>query len=401
MGKNGERRKGEKMEKFSRREFIRWAVASACVCSCSFLDWPNPFSGLNLWNAGKARAEEGHVKEEMFYRKLNSLRIECETCPRRCQVGEGKRGYCGNKENQGGKYYSLVYNKVCAAHIDPIEKKPFYHYLPGTLAFSLAAAGCNFSCKFCQNWEISQARPEEIPHDFLTPDRAINICHNQSIPTIAYTYSEPTTFYTSMYDMAKTARTAGIGSVMISNGFMNEVPLRELCKHLTAVRIDLKSFNNIFYRNICSGELAPVLATLQRLKEIGIWFEIIALIIPTLNDNPEELQKMCVWLKANLGSDVPIHFTRFHPMYQIQNLPSTPVKTLEMARETALTAGLHFPYIGNVPGHEGDNTYCPSCKKVLIQRMGFAILENAIEKGSCKFCHQPIPGVWSKEQIPL
>ena len=208
--------------------------------------------------------------------------------------------------------------------VDPIEKKPFFHYLPGTLAFSIAAAGCNISCKFCQNWEISQARPEEIPHDSLTPDRAIEICHNQSIPTIAYTYSEPTVFYTSMYDMAKTARTAGIGSVMISNGFMNEIPLRELCKQLTAVRIDLKSFSDTFYRNICSGELAPVLATLQRLKEIGIWFEIIVLIIPTLNDNPEELQRMCTWVKANLGPDVPIHFTRFHPMYQIQNLPPRP-----------------------------------------------------------------------------
>jgi len=201
--------------------------------------------------------------------------------------------------------------------------------------------------------------------------------------------------------MAKTARTSGIGSVMISNGFINEIPLRELCKQLTAVRIDLKSFSNTFYRNICSGELAPVLATLQRLKEIGIWFEIIVLIIPTLNDNPEELKRMCTWVKANLDSDVPIHFTRFHPMYQIQNLPSTPVKTLEMARETAFCGWSSFPLYRNVPGHEGDNTYCPSCKKVLIQRMGFAILGNSIEKGSCKFCHQPIPGVWSKEQIPL
>jgi len=389
------------MKKISRRTFIKWTVASTCVCSCSLFDWPYPVSKFSWWGAGKIRAGEGDLKEEMFYRKLDSLRIECETCARRCQVAEGKRGYCGNKENRKGKYYSLVYNKVCAQHIDPIEKKPFYHYLPGTLAFSIATAGCNFSCKFCQNWEISQARPEEIPHDPLTPKQAIEICQEQKLPTIAYTYSEPTVFYTYMHDMAKDARSAGIGNVMISNGFMNEIPLRELCKHLTAVRIDLKSFSDAFYRNTCSGELAPVLATLQRLKEIGIWFEIIVLIIPTLNDNPEELKKMCAWIKANLGPDVPIHFTRFHPMYQIQNLPPTPVKTLEMARSTAFNAGLNFPYIGNVPGHEGDHTYCPSCKKVLIQRMGFAIVENSIENGSCKFCHHPIPGVWSKEQLKL
>jgi pyruvate formate lyase activating enzyme len=389
------------MEEFSRREFIKWAVACAGICSCAFLDRSDFVSALRLLGVDQARAEEGQVKEEMFYRKLDSLRIECEICPRRCHVAEGKRGYCRNKENRGGKYYSLVYNKVCATHIDPIEKKPFFHYLPGTSAFSLAAAGCNFACKFCQNWEISQARPEEIPHDVLTPDRGIEICRSQAIPTIAYTYSEPTVFYSSMYDMAKKARAAGIGSVMISNGFMNEIPLRELCKQLTAVRIDLKSFSDRFYRTMCSGELAPVLATLQRLKEIGIWFEIIALIIPTLNDNPEEIKKMCAWIKTNLGPDVPIHFSRFHPMYQIQNLPPTPVQTLEMARETAFSAGLHFPYIGNVPGHEAENTYCPSCKKVLIRRIGFEIVENSLKKGSCAFCRQPIPGVWSKEQIFL
>ncbi|MCX8012098.1 MAG: radical SAM protein, partial [Desulfobacterota bacterium] len=192
---------------------------------------------------------------------------------------------------------------------------------------------------------------------------------------------------------------AKIGSVMISNGFMNEMPLRELCRQLTAVKIDFKSFNPSFYRNICGADLSPVLATLQRLKEIGIWFEIVVLVIPTLNDNLEELRNMCDWIKANLGPDVPIHFTRFHPMYKIQNLPPTPVKTLEQARSIALDAGLNFPYLGNVPGHEGENTFCPSCQKVIIRRMGFAIVENAIENNLCKFCHHSIPGVWNKETL--
>ena len=337
----------------------------------------------------------------MFYRKLDSLRIECGTCHKKCQVADGKRGYCGNKENRGGKYYTLVYNKICAAHTDPIEKKPLFHYLPGSLAFSIAAAGCNFSCKFCQNWEISQARPEDIPHESLTPERAIAICQGRSISTIAYTYSEPTVFYTYMYDMSKAARQAGIGSVMISNGFMNEKPLRELCAHLTAVKIDLKSFSDTFYRDMCSGELEPVLATLKTLKAIGIWFEIVVLLIPTLNDSPDEIKKMCAWVKTNLGPDVPIHFSRFRPMYHIQNLPPTPVKTLEAAREIALASGLHFPYIGNVPGHEGENTRCPSCKKTIIRRVGYAIEENVITKGKCALCGCPIPGVWSHEAVLL
>jgi len=387
------------MESFSRRDFIKWALTSACFYSCTFWKDNFPFLRFSPGAIRELKAEEENLKEVMFYRQLDSLKIECGICPRRCQVAEGKRGYCRNKENRGGKYYTLVYNRVCAAHIDPIEKKPLFHYLPGTMAFSVAAAGCNLSCKFCQNWEISQARPEDIPHHPLTPQQAIAICNQENVPTIAFTYSEPTVFYTSMYDVAKAARQAKIGSVMISNGFMNEIPLRELCKQLTAVKIDFKSFNPSFYREICGADLSPVLATLQRLKEIGIWFEIVVLIIPTLNDSPEELKNMCNWIKTNLGPEVPIHFTRFHPMYKIQNLPPTPIKTLEQARAIALAAGLHFPYVGNVPGHEGENTYCPYCQKVIIRRMGFAILENAVENGRCKFCHYPIPGVWNKEAI--
>jgi pyruvate formate lyase activating enzyme len=204
-----------------------------------------------------------------------------------------------------------------------------------------------------------------------------------------------------MYDIAKKAREVGIGSVMISNGYMNEEPLGELCNHLTAVKIDLKSFSEKFYRKYCSAGLGPVLETLKRLKERGMWFEIVVLLIPTLNDDREELSQMCNWIKTNLGPDVPIHFSRFHPMYQIKNLPPTPVKTLEMARSTALESGLHYPYIGNVPGHEGEHTYCPSCKKVLIRRVGYSIVENAIEKGRCKFCQHSIPGIWAADQLAL
>ena len=385
------------MDELSRREFFKWAIAGTCFWSC-FTDF---LPGINWGDAIDLRAEGGDLKEVMFYKKLDSLRIECGICPKRCQIADLERGYCGNKENRGGKYYSLIYNKVCAAHIDPIEKKPLFHYLPGTTAFSIATAGCNFDCKFCQNWRIAQFRPEQVKHHTLTAQQAVKISQQNSCPTIAYTYSEPTVFYTYMYDIAKTAKKAGIGSVMISNGFMNEKPLRELCKQITAVKVDLKSFNKEFYRNYCSGELRPVLDTLVRLKDIGIWFEIVVLVIPTLNDNPEELRQMCGWIKENLGPDVPIHFSRFYPMYQIKNLPPTPIKTLEMAREIALSYGLHYPYIGNVPGHKGENTYCPFCKKVIIQRVGYTIVKNFIVDGRCKFCHQPIPGIWNPDQLSL
>jgi len=389
------------MNEFSRREFIKWIVGGTCFWSAA-MNWNNVVFGTQWLSLTKeSRDGEGSIKEVMFYKRLDSLRIECEICSRRCQIADLERGYCGNKENRGGKYYTLIYNKVCAAHIDPIEKKPLFHYLPGTTAFSIATAGCNFDCKFCQNWRIAQFRPEQVDHHDLTPRQAIETCQRNNCPTIAYTYSEPTVFYTYMYDIAKMARESGIGSVMISNGFMNEKPLKELCKQLTGVKIDLKSFSEEFYHTYCSAELEPVLETLKRLKEIGIWFEIVNLIIPTLNDDPEGLRQVCSWVKANLGPDVPIHFSRFHPMYKIKNLPRTPIKTLEMARSIALETGLHYPYIGNVPGHEGENTYCPSCKKVLIRRVGYVILKNYIEDGFCKFCRYPIPGIWSKEQLSL
>ncbi len=380
----------------SRRDFLASAFRGVCMVG-----------GLNLLHewawADEAVSGDGdpYTKEVMFYRKLESGAVECEICPRHCNVDAGERGYCGNKENRKGTYYTLVYNRVCAAHTDPIEKKPLFHYLPGTTAFSIAAAGCNLHCKFCQNWTIAQRTPEDVLHQPLTSEDAVAVCRRAQSPTIAFTYSEPTVFYTYMYDVAQRARRAGVGSVMISNGFMEEKPLRALCKQLTGVKIDLKSFDEEFYDKYCSAELKPVLATLQRLRNIGIWFEIVNLVIPTLNDDPQQLRDMCEWIKVELGPDVPVHFTRFHPMYQIKNLPPTPVKTLERARAIALEAGLHYPYVGNVWGHEGEHTYCPACKKLIIRRTGYMITENWVVDGTCTFCKQPIPGVWTVGQLGL
>jgi pyruvate formate lyase activating enzyme len=376
----------------NRREFLREVSSGVCALSLS-----SGFTTIeNLLNAGPAYGAEPPLKEVMFYKKLEDLRIECEICPRACKIADRERGYCGNKENRRGTYYTLVYAQACAVHNDPIEKKPLFHYLPGTNALSIAAAGCNFECKFCQNWQIAQFRPEQVDSYPLTPEQIVKMTKDQGSPTIAYTYSEPVVFYEYMYDTARLGRYQGVGSVMISNGYIKEEPLSELCKYLTGVKIDLKAFTEKFYRETCSGELKPVLDTLERLKKIGIWFEIVVLIVPTLNDSEKEIREMSRWIKEKLGGNVPVHFTRFHPMYKIKNLPPTPVSTLERARKIAQEAGIHYVYIGNVPGHEGEHTYCPSCKKIVIKRTGFFILENHVKGGKCSFCNYPIPGVWEK-----
>ncbi|MCX8044222.1 MAG: AmmeMemoRadiSam system radical SAM enzyme [Desulfobacterota bacterium] len=334
------------------------------------------------------------LHEVMFYRKLEDLKIECTVCPKKCRVADLERGYCGNKENRGGTYFSLVYGRACAVHVDPIEKKPLFHYLPGTTAYSLAAAGCNFECRFCQNWEIAQYRPEQVQSINLSPQTVVDQAASRGSLTIAYTYSEPVVFYEYMYDCARSGRTKGIGSIMISNGFINEEPLVRLCQYLTAVKIDLKAFTDSFYRTYCSGELEPVLHTLTVLKRIGIWFEIVVLIIPSLNDSPDEIRRMCRWIAEHLGCDIPLHFTRFRPLYKLTNLPPTPVKTLDACHRIATDAGLRYVYVGNVIGHPAESTYCPSCKRVVIKRMGYAILENNLKGGKCISCGFPIPGVW-------
>jgi pyruvate formate lyase activating enzyme len=340
--------------------------------------------------------EKSRLKEVRFYKKLPDFKIQCEICPKRCEIADLERGYCGNKENRKGVYYSLVYAESCAAHIDPIEKKPLFHYLPSTKAFSIASVGCNFECRFCQNWRIAQYRPEQVESFYLPPKEIVSLAKRKDCPTIAYTYTEPVVFYDYMYDAAKLAKSEGIGSVMISNGYINEKPLVELCTQLTGVKIDLKAFTEKFYKDYCSGELKPVLTTLKTLKKIGIWYEIVVLLVPTLNDSEAEISEMCQWIKSELGVEVPVHFSRFHPMYKIKNLPSTPVKTLENARKVARKIGLHYVYLGNVPGNEGENTYCPSCGEVLIRRIGYHILKNTIKAGRCLTCGHVIPGVWER-----
>ncbi len=334
------------------------------------------------------------VREATHYKKLDEGRVECEVCPRGCKVALKERGYCGVRENIGGTYHTLVYGRACSANVDPIEKKPLFHFLPGAKALSIATAGCNVECKFCQNWEISQFRPEQVRSMDFPPERVVREAMQNGIESIAFTYTEPVVFYEYMFDTAKLAKQKGVKSVMISNGYIKEEPMSELCEHLSAVKIDLKAFTEKFYVELCSGKLQPVLDTLKLLKKKKMWFEIVVLVIPTLNDGEDEITRMCDWVCGELGPDVPVHFSRFHPTYKIKNLPPTPVSTLTRAREIAMLAGLNYVYIGNVPGHEGESTYCPNCKRVLVHRIGYNIIMDGIKKGRCVYCNRRIAGIW-------
>jgi pyruvate formate lyase activating enzyme len=376
--------------KFTKREFLKYSGASLCVLAGTCL--------FGLPETSRAQmAQKGLIKTKLspYFTPLPGGEIQCELCPRQCRVPKGKRGFCRVRENREGKYYSLVYGNPCAIHLDPIEKKPFFHVLPGTTSFSLATAGCNFQCKFCQNWEISQAFPEDVYSYEVSPEMMVKKAKEIGAHSIAYTYVEPTIFYEYMFDIGSLAKKAGLLNVTHSNGFINQVPLRNLCKVLDAANIDLKGFTETFYRDLCSGELSPVLKALKTLKQEKIHLEITNLIIPTKNDDMPVLREMCLWVKKELGADTPIHFSRFYPLYKLKSLPPTPVSTLEKARAVALSAGLEYVYIGNVPGHEAENTFCPKCKKMIIQRTGYMVGEVHLKGGKCRYCGKPIPGIWA------
>ncbi len=332
--------------------------------------------------------------EARHYKKLPDLEVECKLCPRKCVVGDTERGYCGVRENRKGKYITLVYGKPCAVNVDPIEKKPFFHFLPGTSAFSIATAGCNVNCKFCQNWEISQVRPEQVRNADLPPSKVAALARQKGCSSISYTYSEPVIFFEYMYDCSVEAKKLGIKNTVVTNAYIEPKPLEELCQVVDAIKVDLKAFRESFYRDIVKGELKPVLNSIKKIRESGVWLEIVYLVIPNYNDDVEDVKKMAKWFREEVSDLVPIHFTRFHPMYLMRNIPPTPVKSLENLRKIAMAEGLKYVYVGNVPGNEGENTYCHSCGKILIGRRGYLILDYHIKKGKCKFCNTKIPGVF-------
>ncbi|MDI6839361.1 MAG: AmmeMemoRadiSam system radical SAM enzyme [bacterium] len=341
------------------------------------------------------KTKKSVVREAMFYKKLDDNKVWCQLCFRKCIINDGKRGFCRNRENRAGTLYNVVYAKPSAVHIDPIEKEPQLHMLPGSNILCFGTAGCNFRCRFCHNWHLSQRSVEEMEYCYdMPPEKAVESAIKYNTPTISFTYNEPTSFYEYVYDVAKLAKKKGLKILWHSNGAINPEPLKTLLKYTDAVTIDLKGFTNKFYSEASSAELEPVLQTLKIIKEQGVWLEIVNLLIPTLNDNPKDIKQMCKWIKENLGPNVPLHFSRFSPAYKLTNLPPTPIETLEQAYKIAKEIGLNYVTIGNVPGHKYNSTFCPMCQKRLIHRIHFQVLSNHIKDGKCSFCGHYIPGIW-------
>ena len=334
-------------------------------------------------------------KEALFWDKLEDNTVQCRLCPRRCVIPQGMRGYCGVRVNRNGKLFTLAYNNPVAVAIDPIEKKPFFHVLPGTGALSIAVAGCNLRCIFCQNWNVSQKRPDETINYNITPQGIVDLAKKYEVPSIVFTYTEPTVFYEYMLDIAKLAKKSGLHVGMHTCGYINPEPLRKLLKYMDFVDVDLKSFSDKFYQELGNGaHLAPILKTLKTIKESGTHLEITTLVIPGKNDSEKEIHAMCEWIRDNLGADTVLSFSRFFPQFKLKNIPPTPIETLKKAYSIAKTVGLKYVYIGNVPGIKEESTFCPHCGKVLIKRFGYSILENNIVGGRCKFCGTKIEGVW-------
>jgi len=382
----------------TKRQFLK----SCTLGACGFVAGLNGIESLtrNFKLCEKFDLSEDDLwkwsKEALFYEKTDNG-IQCRKCPHECLLQEGESGICRSRVVNKKKLFSIAYGNPCAVHIDPIEKKPLFHFLPTTKAFSIAAAGCNFRCLNCQNWQISQFSPKETENIDLMPEKVVEQCLKTKCESIAYTYSEPGTFYEYVYDTSKLAKSKGIKNVYKSNGYINEKPLRQLCKVIDAANIDLKNYDDGIYHKLSSGSLEPVLRTLKVLKEEGVWLEITNLLIPSWTDDLDMIKRMCEWLVKNNLHDRPLHFSRFTPLYKLTQLPLTPISTLEKAHEIAVKAGIQYAYIGNVPAHQAENTYCHKCKKMIIERRGFAILKNDIEKGKCKFCGEKIPGLWKSD----
>lgn len=321
--------------------------------------------------------------------------IECEICPRRCMLAPGRSGLCRVRANVDGAIVSLTYGSPCSLAVDPVEKKPLFHFLHGTQILSFATIGCNLRCQFCQNWEISQGKPGDIRAYSITPEELVASAKAEGCNSIACTYTDPTVYYEYALDCARAAREAGVKNVLVTAAYINPQPWRELCRYTDAANIDLKALSDKFYREICGAELQPVLDALVIAKELGVMVEVTNLVIPGLNDSDDDLQRLSRWIKVNLGAETPLHFSRFFPQYRMLDREATPPATLSKAREIAQDEGLHYVYIGNVITEGGENTSCPGCDRLLIERQGYQVLANNLQHGTCPECGTAVYGVWS------
>jgi pyruvate formate lyase activating enzyme len=351
-------------------------------------------AGLRVGFPNDAPAELWKWSREADWYEAQGRMVRCVLCPHECILGENDRGFCRARVVKDHKLHTVVYGNPCAVHVDPMEKKPLYHFLPGTPIFSVATAGCNLRCINCQNWEISQSKPEKTNNFDLLPERLVQVTAERNIPSIAYTYSEPMIFYEYVRDTAAIAGERGIRNVLVTAGYIAEKPLRELCRVVDAANVDLKGMNDGFYKKVAGATLNPVLRSLEVMREEGVWLEVTRLIVPTHSDDLDDIRALCRWVARVLGPGTPLHFSRFHPAYKLKGLPPTPLDVLDKAREIALEAGLHFVFVGNTPGHPADDTVCPGCGRAVIERRGYRVRSNLLEDGRCP-CGDAIPGVWT------
>ena len=378
----------------TRRQFIfknAMLIPACLICPASLgtaLAEPDIFKGdapKNLWKWSRPA---------MFFKRLDNKKVLCQTCPNRCVLSPGDRSACRSKVNMDGTLYTLTYGNPCAVHVDPMEKKPLFHFNPGSQVFSIATTGCNFRCLNCQNWEISQARPEDVRFYDMFPETVAEKARKTGAEAVAYTYSEAVTYYEYMVDTAAAVKAKGLANLWISNGYIRPEPLAHLCEVIDGANINLKSYSDRIYRKLNQGRLNPVLETFKTLHRRNVHFEITNLVVPGYTDDEEMFKSMCGWILEALGDTHPLHILRFFPHYKLDRLRPTPVKTLERFWDTARKMGLNYTYIGNVPGHEGNHTYCHSCGKLLVRREGYRIPELNIRNGACAFCGTRIPGVW-------
>ena len=370
----------------SKRDFLKKSLALSAGVICV------PFRSVF---SEKPSEESGIYKRIAMYQEETARGIMCRICPNECVLKEGELSKCNNRRVHDSKLYTMAFGNPCTVNVDPVEKKPLYHFLPGSKAYSIATAGCNLVCLNCQNWTISQTSPDKTRNFDLMPEKVVEECIKNNCSSIAYTYSEPVTFYEYAFETATIARNAHVKNIFKSNGYINTEPLKKMCSVIDAANIDLKAFSESSYLKLTGGKLQPVLDSLKVLKDMGVWLEITNLIVPDWTDNQDDISKMCRWLSDNGFKNTPLHFSRFYPMHKLEQLPPTPVEILNNAYRIAKEEGLKYVYTGNAPGNEISDTKCPSCNSTVVVRQGYRVVLNTITGGKCNKCGTKIDGVWN------
>lgn len=390
--------KKDRLGALSRRELLKAGAGGFCALC---LTGAAVSCGIDPREKEEPEPEDsklGYVRPEPspWYSSLENMRVRCELCPKLCELDAGERALCRVRENKEGTLYTLAYGNPALIQEDNVERKPFFHVLPGSRALSVSTAGCNLECKFCEVWDMALEYPEEVRAYDMPPEKVVEYALDAELPAVSYAFGEPVIFYEYMEETARLAKEKGLLNLVHTAGYIRREPLEAIADKLDAVNFDLKGFDADFYREVVGGELDTVLETLKLFKEKGLHIEITNIVIPTLNDDREEISAMCQWIAEEIGRDTPLHFARFYPLYKLSDLPRTSVSKLDEAKEAALEAGLDYVYVSRVTGHEGENTFCPGCKEMIIDRVGFVVEEMHIEDGKCSFCGQEIPGRWKR-----